>query len=369
MLANTLFRSFLVKPLFLAVIIFCMTTISFAVEQVQTVYDGAVLTEDSTWSGSVLVRNSVVVAPQATLRIEPGTVVRFAATAAGQLPNLVIQGRLHAAGTAEQPVLFTSERAKPPRGSWGGIVFLATEKRNLLEHSRIESAITGVDVRFSTVTLKSVTIVRSQTGILINDGVVQMTGGTVSESETGIEAHQSEFDGRDITVESCQYACIGTHSALVLTSPRVANNGQTGLDAQECRLRITGGEFAGNTMSARVTEGEGQIVMARFLLNRQTALQLNGSRLKIQRCLFTENLQDGVRVEDDRSLLLNNAFISNGGFHLYNAGRQTADARQNWWGTVDPTLIRKKIRDTAFDTAAGTVQISPWLSEKPLLIP
>jgi hypothetical protein len=147
------------------------------------------------------------------------------------------------------------------------------------------------------------------------------------------------------------------------------NNGQSGLDATECRLRITGGEFAGNMLGARVTGGEGQIALSRFLKNRQTALHLNGSRIKIQRCLFSENLQDGVRVEDDRSLLLNNAFVSNGGFHLYNAGRQTADARQNWWGTDNLTLIRKKIRDTAVDAAAGTVQIFPWLSEKPLLIP
>ena len=67
------------KTLFAACIFFCLTTISSAAEQATSVYDGAVLTEDVTWRGSILVRGFVVVAPQATLRIEPGTVVRFAA--------------------------------------------------------------------------------------------------------------------------------------------------------------------------------------------------------------------------------------------------------------------------------------------------
>ncbi len=147
------------KTLFATCFFFCMTTISLAAEPGTTVvYDGAVLTEDVTWRGSILVKGFVVVAPQATLRIDPGTVVRFAATAAQQLPNLVVQGRLHAAGTGERPIMLTSDRSRPARGAWGGIVLLSTEKRNLLEHCRIEYAETGIDLRFSTITLKTVSI-------------------------------------------------------------------------------------------------------------------------------------------------------------------------------------------------------------------
>ena len=117
---------------FLAVcLFFCMTTLSLAADQAPAVYDGAVLTEDVTWRGSILVRGFVVVAPQATLRIEPGTVVRFETTASQQLPGLIVQGRLHAAGTTERPIVLTT-RSKLLRGSWAGIVLLSTEKRNLL---------------------------------------------------------------------------------------------------------------------------------------------------------------------------------------------------------------------------------------------
>ena len=248
-------------------------------------------------------------APQATLRIDPGTVVRFAATAAQQLPNLVVQGvfmllePFRAADCADVRPIQTGARI-----SWGGIVLLSTEKRNLLERCRIEYAETGIDVRFSTVTLKAVSIVHARTALLSHDGVVRMTGGTVSDSETGIEIYNSEFDGRDTTVSSCQRGCVLNKSAVVLASLKIMNNQQTGLEADECRIKITGGDISGNALGARIKGGEGQIVMSRFQRNRQTALHLIGSRIKIQRCLFAENSQDALRTEDGWALLLNNAF-------------------------------------------------------------
>ncbi len=357
------------KSFFAASLFFFIATISSAAEQVTTVYDGAVLTEDVTWRGSILVRGSVVVAPQTTLRIDPGTVVRFAVSASQQLPNLVVHGRLQATGTSERPILLTPDRSRPVRGSWGGVVLLSTEKRNILEHCRIEYAETGIDVRFSTVTLKAVSIVQALTALLSHDGNVQMTGGSISDSETGIEIYNSEFDGRDTTVSSCQRGGVLNKSGVVLVSFKFNNNMQAGLETEECRIKITGGEFSGNVLGARIKGGEGQIVMSRFQRNKQTALHLSGTRIKIQRCLFAENLLNAVRVEDGRALLLNNAFSANGGFNLLNAGREVVSARQNWWGSADQMLIRQKIHDSTRDKSTGAVNLFPWLNEKPPLMP
>lgn len=357
------------KTFFSVCLFFCMTTVSLAAEPAATVYDGAVLTEDVTWRGSIRITGSVVVAPQATLRIDPGTVVRFAASTAQRLPALVIQGRLNAAGTAEKPVVMMSDRTRAVRGSWGGIVFLSTEKRNLLEHCRIEFAETGIDVRFSSVTLKTVTIVHANTALLSHDGVVQMSGSTVSDSETGIELYDSEFDGRDTIVDSCQRGALLNKSGVILASVTFMNNKQTGLESDESRIKISGGEFSGNTLGARIKGGEGQITMTRFVRNKQTALHLSGSRVKVTRCLFAENLQDALRTEDGRALLLNNAFSSNAGFNLFNAGREVVSARQNWWGVKDPLLVSQKIYDATRDKKTGAVLVFPWLNEKPPLMP
>lgn len=357
------------KTLFAACIFFCMTILASAAEQATEVYDGVVLTEDATWRGSILVRGYVVVAPQATLRIDPGTIVRFSATAAQQLPGLVIQGRIHAVGTEERPIVLTSDLPRPARPSWGGVVLLSTEKRNLLEHCRLEYPETGIDVRFSTITLKAVSIMQAGTALLSHDGVVQMTGSTVSDSETGIEIHNSEFDSRESTFSSCRRGCVLSNSAVVFASPKIMDNQQAGLDAEECRIKITDGEFSGNEVGARIKGGEGQIFMSRFQHNRKTALQLSGSRIRIQRCLFADNSQDAVCTEDGSALIMNNAFSSNGGFNLYNAGREAVAARQNWWGTADQSLIGKKIRDAFTDKNTGTVQVFPWLNEKPQFMP
>jgi hypothetical protein len=358
-----------VNFLFTVFVFICLITIPSASSYATPVHDGAVLTEDATWRGSIVIRGSIVVAPHATLRIEPGTVVRFAASAGQQLPSLVVQGRLHVAGTSERPIVLKSDHPVPTRGSWAGIVFLSTEKNNLLEGCRIENADTGIDIRFSTVTLKSVSILHAQTALLSHDGIVQMSDSTVSDSATGIEIYDSEFDGSDVTVDSCQRGCVLSKSSVVMASPKIMNNQQAGLETDECRIKITGGEFYGNALGAHIKGGEGEISMSRFLRNRQTAMHLSGSRLKIQRCRFAENSQDALRIEDSRVLVMNNAFSFNGGFNLFNAGSEVVDARLNWWGGVDPSLVRQKIHDAFQGKNTGTVKISPWLNEMPMYMP
>lgn len=364
-----LYMGLRVKTLFVIGIFLCMATISMAAEQATSVYDRTVLSEDVTWRGSILVHGFVVVAPHATLRIDPGTVVRFAPAADGQLPALIVQGRLHAAGTSELPILLTAGKSHQAHGTWGGIVLLSTEKRNQMEHCRIEYAETGIDLRFSVITLQSVSIVQAKTALLSHDGVVQVVGSSVSDSAVGVEVYNSEFEGRDTTVSSCKRGCILNKSAVVLSSFNIVNNQQTGLEVEDCRIKIVGGDFSGNVLGARINASEGQITMSRFLRNGQTALHLDGSRVKIQRCLFADNSHDALRVEDGLALLLNNSFISNGGYNLYNAGRDAVSARQNWWGTSDQLLIRQKVNGVLLDKNSGTVDIYPWLKEKPLLMP
>jgi hypothetical protein len=192
---------------------------------------------------------------------------------------------------------------------------------------------------------------------------------SISNSETGVEIYDSEFEGRGITVASCQRGFVASKSAIMLISSKIIKNKQAGFEADECRIKITDGEFSDNALGVQIKGGEGQISMSKFLRNSLTTLHLKGTRIKIQRCLFADNSQDALRTEDSRSLLLNNAFSSNGGFNLYNAGVEVVSARQNWWGVTEKNLIFEKIFDAARDKNVGAVQIFPWLNEKPKLMP
>ena len=65
-----------------------------------------------TWSGEVVLTESVRVSEKALLTINPGTEVRFSGSA-----TLTVQGRVLAKGTEKQPISFLSSAGTEP-GSW-----------------------------------------------------------------------------------------------------------------------------------------------------------------------------------------------------------------------------------------------------------
>ncbi len=81
-----------------------------------------VISEDTTWSGEILIDGKVEVLRDATLRIAPGTVIRFAYRDADRDGlgdgTLVVKGELLALGTIDQPISFRSARDNPQPGDW-----------------------------------------------------------------------------------------------------------------------------------------------------------------------------------------------------------------------------------------------------------
>jgi len=89
-----------------------------------------------------------------------------------------------------------------------------------------------------------------------------MTGGTVSDSDTGIEIQTANLMEGIRRFDSCTFGFLLNKSSVVLAAPRVVKTSATGVEASECRIKISGGEFSGNTVGARISGGEGQIVMS-----------------------------------------------------------------------------------------------------------
>jgi len=333
-------------------------------------YEQATLTEDVTWRGTVLIKGALVVAPQATLRIEPGTTVRFARVEGGlKKARLVVMGRIQCIGTAERPILFSSDAPTPVKGDWGGILLLSTEKRNQFEHTAVEGAETGIEAHFSAFTAKSARVALSKTGLVVRDSIATVELSSFSACETGIEVHDAEFELRDSSVSTNRLGMSLSRSSVVLVSASVTDNGQYGILAEECHLRISSGSISSNGAGAMVTGGEGQIFMTRFMLNKDTALRLGSARMKINRSLFADNEHDALRVEDGRATVWGCAFRGNGGLNLSNTGREDILAVQNWWGANEEKTISAKISDGSRDPRFGTAQVFPWLSSQPSILP
>lgn len=341
-----------------------------ASDQVTATYAAATLTEDVSWRGTIIIKGAVVVAPQATLRIEPGTVIRFmAADGSLQLPRLVVMGRIQGIGTADRPILFAPNHANSSKGDWGGVLLLSSEKRNQLEHCRIEGAETGLEARFSTVAAKSLSITRSTNGCVLRDSTATLTAPNISACDTGIEAHDSEVELREATLASNRRGMFLVRSAVVMSSSLVTGSTQQAIVSEECRLKFNAGEISDNAGGALIKGGEGQIFLTRFVRNRDTALHLVASRVKLSRCLIADNLRDGLQLEDDSATVWGNAISDNGGYNLAYDGQNTVSAVQNWWGTGDEAAILAKLSTSANPQRSGVVKVFPWLTEKPAIFP
>lgn len=95
------------------------------------------ITANTTWSGVVYLDGFVHVINNAELTIQPGTVIRGKQTDASVTPGVLVIARgskIHAVGTAAQPIVFTSivaENNGRAGGDWGGVILCGNAVVNL----------------------------------------------------------------------------------------------------------------------------------------------------------------------------------------------------------------------------------------------
>ena len=329
------------------------------------------ITEDSSWHGEVLVTGVVTVAPQATLTIEPGTVVRFAGGGAPSPPGsgggLLVQGRLVANGTTSGPIVLTSLFAEPMRGDWQGIVLLGSGKKNILEECTLEGAEIGIDASYSTLTLKNTRIVRCGTGMRLQDTVFSSDGGSVVNCELGIDLLDSEAELIDGNFSGNSRGVISDRSSLYLAGGSFTRNNVVALKADHSRVTISGGNFSNNGSGLLLGSSRGSVSRNTFAGNADCGIALADSRVRVQGNSITKNGKAGLRVADGQGLAWGNSFIGNGGYDLVNDGREEFRAMANWWGVSAEAGIERRILDRQTDGQRGRVIYYPPLTEKPVL--
>ncbi len=108
---------------------------------------GGMLQGDETWSGKVLVNESVIVPPGVTLTIAPGTEIRFRhyrGYKEDKVGLLVEGGTVKAIGTPDRQIWFTSDADDPINGDWGGISLVnSTDSR--FDYVIVEYAEIGIE--------------------------------------------------------------------------------------------------------------------------------------------------------------------------------------------------------------------------------
>jgi hypothetical protein len=320
------------------------------------VYQDRFLDQDTVWRGDILVEGVVTVAPQATLNLEPGTVVHFRRKGT-QAPLLVVQGRIVASGTRETPVLFTSNFAVPAAGDWQGVMLLGSEKKNLLENCRIEGAQTGLEVLFSNLTLKNVRSERSETGMRFQDAVIVMEGGGASACDTGLSFSESETTLRNISVVGNRIGLSARKSSIYLLDANLSGNQAAAFSGDGCRVKIQGGAALDNGSGLTLLDCQGGVAGARLAKNREHGMSLTASRIRLSGNQISANGNNGLIVYDGASVAWDNAIFDNAGYDLYNAGNEEFRAPGNWWGPSGPKIFDNGKR--------GRVLYAPQLPAEP----
>lgn len=320
------------------------------------VYRDQVLTGDVVWRGEVLVEGALTIAPQATLSVEPGTVIRFRRSTS-QAPVLVVQGRIVAPGSKEAPIVFTSTFAVPAPSDWQGVMLLGTEKKNIMENCRIEGSAVAFEALFSSVTLKEVRAERSGIGMRFQDALVTMEGGGAASCDTGLSFLNSEATLRNITAEGNRVGIHADHSSVYLSATTLSGNHGAAFSGNASRMKFQGGSVVGNGNGITVMDCEGGIVGARIGKNREHGISLTGSRIRVSGNQVSGNGGNGIIAFDGSSVAWDNAIHDNGQYDLYNAGKEEFRAPGNWWGASGPRI---------FDNA-GTAKVLylPVLTAKP----
>ena len=325
------------------------------------IYRDKVLVEDTVLRGEVLIEGGLTVASQATLTIEPGTVIRFRRidSSAGGGAALVVRGRILANGSGEKPVRFTSADDGPATG-WDGIVLLASDKKNLLEHCRVEGAEIGCEALFSNLSLKHVQFVACHTGVVLKESTAVITGGGAEGGDVGMVLKDSEVDLREAVFSGNRQGLVATGTSLFLSGATFSDNREAGVIADGCRLRIRGSSFADNGIGLGLTSCDGGIDTCRIENNAGDGLFLDKSRLKVSGNEISHNGKAGLRVSDGGSVAWGNSFSVNGEYDLYNAGSDDFTAIGNWWGGVPASGIAQRIYGQHLDRSRGKVRYVPF---------
>lgn len=330
-------------------------------------YRDASLTEDVAWHGEVHIAGVVTVAPQATLTVEPGTVIRFGGgDRSGQPAFLLVYGRMVAKGTREKPVLFTSHFTQPMAGDWQGVALMGSEKKNLLEHCRMEGAETGLDAFYSTIHLKNVQFNGCVTGARLRDSVVTLNSGGARGCIVGLHLVDSEADLHDTDVSGNRQGVVADKSSVSITGGNFGHNDLDALKAEDSRVKVAGGNFRANGAGLTMLSSQGSVSGVKITGNVDYGIRLANSRVKVFANEIARNGGVGIRVEDGKGAAWGNAILENGGYDLVNGGTEEFKAMGNWWGGLDPSAIGNRIYQKQSNTGHGRVFYIPYLKGNPL---
>lgn len=107
------------------------------------------VTQDTTWSGTVLLNGDLTIPQGVTLTVQPGTTVKSRSRGSVrddsdgtlQAVDIIVAGTVNVLGDPSNPVLFTSTSFAPADGEWGRIIFQdVSDDNSVVQNTTVRGA-------------------------------------------------------------------------------------------------------------------------------------------------------------------------------------------------------------------------------------
>jgi hypothetical protein len=365
-------------------------------EPVSRRYRDEVLKGDVIWQGRIEVGGIIRVPLGSRLIVLPGTIVEFLkrdtdGDGIGE-NGILIQGRLVAKGTREQPIVFRSAESDKRMGDWDSINIMdSAGAQNLIEYCRIEHAYRGLHFHFSNVAVHNSYITDNYRGIQFQESLVELKGNYLYANKSGVQGRDSDLMFSNNTIHKNYVGANFFRTTLAASGNKVVGNLREGwriregvstlqenlIDGNRSGLMLNDmfyGSYSQNAFTNNLETGlalrnadnievSGNIITA----NGINGLNIQDSRALIKGNQITDNAERGVGVQSFNGLITENNLAHNGLYAIDLDGTGDVAAPSNWWGGGDPAKV---ILDNRVDPLRGRVLVEkPSVNPFPFVLP
>ena len=162
----------------------------------QQSYGDHVIVTDTTWSGEVEIEGVVVVGRKATLKIEPGTIIRLKKIDRNNDgigdSEIRVLGRILATGSPEEPIRFESAEENPRPKDWSYLLIFTSGKKNTLSYCEFRHGFSGVQVHFSTAEITNSLFEDNNEGLRFGRAKLSIENNIFTGNDVGIRFTRME---------------------------------------------------------------------------------------------------------------------------------------------------------------------------------
>lgn len=360
------------------------TTASKAEPQVSRRYQDEVFRGDTIWQGRIEVAGVIRVPEGSRLFILPGTIVEFLkkdSTGSGIGENgIMIQGRLIAKGTPDNPIIFRSAEKIKRMGDWDSInIMNSAGAQNLIENCRIEHAYRALHFHFSHVGLLNSILTNNYRGIQFQESLVLLKGNHIYANKSGVQGRDSDVTLTENVISANFMGANFFRTNLNGRGNRVSANSKEGLRIREgvsslLENHIDGnrfglmvadmfyGDYSRNSITNNLEIGislknvDNVDVAGNFIAtNGFNGVNVQESRAAIRGNQFSDNGERGIGIQTFEGEITGNNFVNNRLYAVDLEGAQNVNAVGNWWGGDDAAKV---VFDKKSDPGRGTVDYS-----------